>query len=201
MIDYLNNLITRLKQKSSSIDKIEAFIEKPWILINETGNYEKYLFRRNNDLIISRNGSVIKAKWEYLSFDKSILIDFDSYSILLSQGLIINGVMILIMEGTNKFFPFINPEIVPDLDLIKYLQEFEKNSFQSSNNTIESSSNKLFKKTYNKGTKITIFQVTQNINPGDSAFLNESDILPDGKYRVETFLSIIVKDGKVIKVL
>ena len=63
---YLSNLIKRLKEFSQTLDKKEIFIEAPWVIIDEKQNQQKYIFKRNGDLIISLNGEVTDGKWEYL---------------------------------------------------------------------------------------------------------------------------------------
>ncbi|MFW5983517.1 MAG: hypothetical protein ACOCQ4_03365 [bacterium] len=182
-----------MKQKAMALNNIEAFVDIPWILLKENGEYEKFLFRRNNTLIVSQKGNVIKANWEYLDFDNSILIDLEKDSLLLNQGFILNGLMILKKEGTEELYPFVNQKIVPDLDISRHLSTIEKSN--------ESNSNLPLIKTYNKGTKITIHQHSENINIGDVVYLNENETIPDGKYKVGFWLSIIVKNGKVYSVV
>lgn len=122
---------------------------------------------------MSQKGHVVKAKWEYLDFDNSILIDFENSSLLLNQGFLYSGLMILKKDGTDVLFLFMNQNIIHDLDLIKYLSTIEK----VENEGLRSP----FIKTYNKGTKITIHQRSDNINVGDKVYLNENQFIPDGK--------------------
>ena len=192
MIEYLKNILPRLRQKAESLNNIEAFVDKPWILFKENGENERFLFRRDRTLIVSQKGHVVKAKWEYLDFDNSILIDFENSSLLLNQGFLYSGLMILKKDGTDVMFLFMNYNIIHDLDLIKYLSTIEK----VENEGLRSP----FIKTYNKGTKITIHQRSDNINVGDKVYLNENQFIPDGKYKVSFWLSINVKNGKVVSV-
>lgn len=192
MIEYLKNILPRLKLKAEHLNNIEAFVDKPWILFKENGEHEKFLFRRNRTLIVSQKGHVVKANWEYLDFDNSILIDFEKSSLLLNQGFLYNGLMILKKDGTDELFPFINQNIIPDLNLINYLLTLE----QSENEHLKLP----LKKTYNEGIKITIYQRSENINVGDKVYLNENQFIPDGKYKVGFWLSIKVKNGKVVYV-
>ena len=47
MIEYLKNILPRLRQKAESLNNIEAFVDKPWILFKENGENERFLFRRD----------------------------------------------------------------------------------------------------------------------------------------------------------
>jgi hypothetical protein len=67
MKQYLNNLLPRIKQFSESLDKKESFIDTPWVIVDEDLNQQKYIFKRNGELIMSLNGQVSIGKWEYLS--------------------------------------------------------------------------------------------------------------------------------------
>lgn len=192
MLEYLNNLLPRLKRKAETLNNKEAFIEKPWILIKQNGAHEKYLFRRNGTLIISQRGDVLKANWEYLDFDNSILLNFENYSLLLNQGLILNGLMILKKDGTDDLYPFINLSIIPDMDLLRYLSSFDSE---------EAESKLSYVKTYNEGIKLTIHQKSDSINVGDIVYLNENEPIPDGKYKVGFWLSVNVRNSKVISVV
>ena len=69
---YLNNLLSRLKQYSENLDRKEIFIEIPWVIVDDNQNQQKYIFKRNGDLI----------KWEYLSAARSLLIDQQFFKFL-----------------------------------------------------------------------------------------------------------------------
>lgn len=123
MIQYLNNLIPRLKEFSANLDKVEIFIEKPWVIIDENQNVQKYIFRRNGELIMSLNGQVTIGKWEFLSSAKSLLIDRVQDKILLNQNFIDPAVMIL--KKDNLFddnLILANELLLPDLEVKKYLK-------------------------------------------------------------------------------
>lgn len=128
---YVENLLPRIKEFSQSLDKKEVFIDTPWILIDEDHNQQKYIFKRNGDLIMSFNGEVNIGKWEYLSEAKSILIDRVRDKILLNQYFIHSAVMILKLDGPKQTnFILANELIIPDYkvdDFIKNLYYTKKN--------------------------------------------------------------------------
>lgn len=124
MIEYINNIIPRLKQFSHDLDKMEVFIDVPWVMIDECLNQQKYIFKRNGDFIMSLNGQVNIGKWKYLSKAKSLLIDRIDDKILLNQNFIDPGVMILKKDGTqNEHFVLANEMTIPNLDVTGYLKK------------------------------------------------------------------------------
>jgi len=99
MKQYINNLIPRLVEFSSGLNKKENFIEKQWVLIDDNLNKETYIFRRNGDMIMSLNGVVSDGKWEYIAAAESLLIDRIKDKILLNQYFIDPALMILKKDG------------------------------------------------------------------------------------------------------
>ncbi|HUH73535.1 MAG TPA: hypothetical protein VLZ75_03915 [Chitinophagales bacterium] len=124
MIEYINNIIPRLKQFSQDLDKMEVFMDVPWVMIDENLNQQKYIFKRNGDFIMSLNGQVTIGRWEYLSKAKSLLIDRIQDKILLNQNFIDPAVMILKKDGIqNENFILANEMIIPNLNVNEYLKK------------------------------------------------------------------------------
>ncbi|MFN9590336.1 MAG: hypothetical protein ACK56A_08085 [Bacteroidota bacterium] len=120
---YLQDLISRLAQFSEQLDNTALFIDKPWVLIDADANYQKYIFKRDGELIMSLNGTVQVGKWEYLAAARSILVDRIADKILLNQSFFDRAVMVLKRDGsTHDLFILANETIIPDLDVKKYLQ-------------------------------------------------------------------------------
>lgn len=120
---YLQNLIPRLQQFSLSLDRKEVFIDYPWVRIDEKGNKETYIFKRNGELIMSLNGSAAVGKWELLIIAGALMIDRVKDKILLKHDFIDKALMILKTDDFKSIpFILINSNIIPDLDIEKYLQ-------------------------------------------------------------------------------
>ena len=120
---YLNNLVKRLREFSETLDKKEIFIEAPWVIIDENKNQQKYIFKRNGELIISLNGEVTDGKWEYLSTAKSLRIDTGTKKILLNQDFVDATIMVLRKDGQKgENLILANENLLPDLDVVKYLK-------------------------------------------------------------------------------
>ncbi len=126
MLDYLRNILPRIQGYSKSLDRVEVFVEKPWVLFDERNNLHEYMFMRDKRLILSLNGIVKEGKWELLPNGK-LLIDRVDDKILLQNMFIDDAVMILKMSGTADVpFLLVNEHRVPDRDVMKYLELVEE---------------------------------------------------------------------------
>ena len=66
-----------------------------------------YFFKTNGDLIISLNGKVEKAAWEFLD-QTSILIEIRKQYYLLRHGFCDENILALKIDGTEEYAIFIN---------------------------------------------------------------------------------------------
>ena len=123
MKNYINSILPKIRRFSESLDKNALLIEQPWVNIDSEGNYEKLIFRKNNELIMSSNGIASTGKWEYLPSANSLLIDRVKDKILLNQEFVEKGLMILKFDGfSDKYFILANENIIPDLNIERYLR-------------------------------------------------------------------------------
>lgn len=77
------------------------------------------------NLFMSFNGKVEIGKWKYLAEANLIYIDRLTDKIFLKQSFFDDSVMILKIDGTNDdLFILANENIIPDLDVPKYLYSF-----------------------------------------------------------------------------
>jgi len=121
---FLQHIVIGLKNYSKSLDKKSILIDKPWALIDSDLEIQKLIFKKNKELIMSKDGKVTIGKWDYLSEAKSLLIDRGTDKILCNEGFIDDGVLVLKMDGTsNNFFVLVNENLVPDLDAYNYLKK------------------------------------------------------------------------------
>jgi hypothetical protein len=187
---YLGNLLSRVKEYSQSLDIKEVFVECPWVIIDENKNQQKYIFKRNGDLIMSLNGQVTIGKWEYLSAAKSLVIDRNVDKILLNQNFVDPVVMVLKMDGAMNHENLIlaNEILLPDLDVVKYLKKLLYYRKQIKTDILKSGEHLEFNNFsgYISGNIVTI----------------EGENVPDGILEfAESEKKILVKQSKIIKVL
>lgn len=123
MKNLIQNIIPRLKQYSEVLDRKEVFTDKSWTLVDGNSNLQRYIFKRDGQLIMSLKGNVSIGKWEYLSEAKSLLIDRIDDKILLNQDFINQAVMLLRKDGDSESFVLANDSIIKNLDVESYLRQ------------------------------------------------------------------------------
>jgi hypothetical protein len=122
MISIIKDYLNKITIHSESLSRTEKYINKPWVHVDSDGNYHKYIFNPDGDLFMSFNGKVEIGKWKYLTEANLIFIDRLTDRIMLKQSFFDESVMILKIDGTNEdLFILANENIIPDLDVAKYL--------------------------------------------------------------------------------
>ena len=67
MKTYIADIIPKLQRFSQKLDNLTLLTNQHWVVLDELESSKTvFIFRSNNELLISRNGKVEKAKWEYL---------------------------------------------------------------------------------------------------------------------------------------
>jgi len=188
---YLQDIVNRLAQFSEKLDNTTLFIDKPWVLIDENSDYQKYIFKKNGELIMSLNGQAQVGKWEYLSSSKSILIDRIKDKVLLNQSFFDSAVMALKIDGSNnQLLVLVNELIIPDLDVKKYLQSLTYKKFSVITGRLEN------------GKTLEIYRRNSNSNLqiGMKATI-DGDEPYDGKYKSQgTGRYYNIRDGRIVKI-
>lgn len=125
---YLLNALDRLKQYSQKLDAEAIFYNKSWVIFNDTGNKEVFIFRPNNELIISQNGIVSKGKWEILP-TSHILIDMADQSYMFNVPYISTELIALNLDGHNESMIMIEENCLQKNSLhnLQYINSFLDN--------------------------------------------------------------------------
>lgn len=212
MKTFFSDIIPKLQRFSSKIDNLTLLTNQHWVLIDDLNvNKTIYIFRSNNDLLISQNGIVEKAKWEYLG-NNSLLIDKKNESFLYKHGFFDENVLALKIDSKDEYAFLINENKYDgELNSIERIFEFltkkyiepEVNSEIKIRTKIETTSEPkkvLMPIKTDKG----VLQIEQthksfvDICFGSNVF---QDNLPakDGKYKFDFMSFVHIKDGKVLK--
>lgn len=127
MKTFILDIIPKVLKYSKELDFKTQLENHHWVLID---GFQKdkivYIFRPNNQLIISKNGNIVKGIWEYLG-NNSILIEHDIKSLLLRQGFYTPEILALKLDSKNEFVIFVNEtrygkEINNLNDVVTYLE-------------------------------------------------------------------------------
>ena len=73
-------------------------------MIDENNEIQKLIFKKNNELVLSKNGQAKIGKWEYFPKANSLLIDRVSGQLLCTAAFIDQGVIILRQESHSIVF-------------------------------------------------------------------------------------------------
>ncbi|MCB0742345.1 MAG: hypothetical protein R2821_03830 [Flavobacteriaceae bacterium] len=130
MKTFLLDLIPKLQQFSTKLDDTTLLANQHWVAIDDIGiNKIIYIFRGNNELLISNNGKVEKAKWEYLG-NRSLLIDKVNESFLFKHGFLDENVMALKIDSSNEYAVFVNEnKYEGELNSIERVIDFLKRTY------------------------------------------------------------------------
>ena len=189
---YLKSIVKQLRNYSATLDKTSILIDKPWALIDEEFEMQKLIFKKDKELILSKNGQVQIGKWDYFPEAKSLLIDRNTDKILCNEAFIDKGVMVLRLDGTDsRFFILANENIVPDLDANRYLKELR-------NQKLKIAETKLIDGRILEVQREEEWQGPQIGNP----VTEEAENIEDGKYQLAKKNQYFeVKKGRIFKIL
>ena len=108
MQTYIADIIPKLQKFSKKLDDLTLLTNQHWVVLDElTKAKNVYIFRSNNELLISSNGKVEKGKWEYLG-NNSLMIDRKDESFLFKHGFFDENVMALKIDGKEEYALMIN---------------------------------------------------------------------------------------------
>lgn len=157
---FINSNLVKAKKYSQKKISKSYLTGCAWALASEMDNI-LYIFRDNNNLIVSKNGLVEKRTYELLIDNNSILIGDDEKTELYNIVLVQDDFLFLNKVSENRILRFVNQTKVKDLlkkDLIKMVNDTEKDY----NNIQVSSEPK-----YNTGYNPNVDNVINNMVSGN----------------------------------
>lgn len=109
MKTFIADIIPKLQKFSQKLDNLTLLTNQHWVVVDEIANSKTvYIFRSNNELLISKNGEVEKAKWEYLG-NNSLLLDLKKdKSYLFRHGFFDENVLALKIDGKEEYALMVN---------------------------------------------------------------------------------------------
>lgn len=108
MKTFLSDIFPKIQRYSEKLDNLTLLTNQHWVSIDDIlSNKTVYIFRTNNELLISTNGKVEKEKWEYLG-NKSLLIDKKTESYLFKHGFFDENILALKVDSSEEYAVFVN---------------------------------------------------------------------------------------------
>lgn len=187
---YLQNIVKDLKQFSESLDKQTMLINKPWALIDSELGIQKLIFKKNKELILSKDGQVTEGKWDYFPEAKSLLIDRGFDKILCNETYIDDSILVLKMDGIkDDFFVLANENNIPDLDAYAYLRRLYYNKYGIQTTLLSDDRNLQIKPNYNDTIGIGSVVTIDESSTQDGSYLTK-----DGSQK------IYVQNNKIFEI-
>lgn len=127
---FFSDIIPKIQNFSKKIDDLVLLTNQHWVIINDIEKEKNvYIFRKNNELIISQNGEVEKAKWEYLG-NNSLLIELSNKTLLFKQGFFDEYILALKLDGKDEYVYFVNEsKFEKNLNSSKTINDFLKTKY------------------------------------------------------------------------
>lgn len=208
MKTYFSNIIPKVKRFSEKLDNTSLLMSNHWTVLDESNDRRTvYIFRDNNQLLISNNGRVVKATWEYLG-NNSLLIDSSNESFLFNLGFFDNNILALKVDSRNEYAFLINENKIGNIchtidGINQYLDnKYIKQVSRTTKNTDvkKKSSGVLVPFQTNKGQIEALLPYKDHYPlPGVKVFKN-GQVAANGKYRLGFMHFIHIRNGKVKKV-
>ena len=154
---YFLNAVNKLTQYSKKLDNLSLLQNNHWVLFDNETREKKivYIFRQQNELLISVNGKLTKEKWEFLG-NNSLIISVNDNNYLFKNGFIDEDILALKIDGQENFVVFINEtnskaelnsiEAIEKFLINKYLQNKDLSNKHKNKNIFDYSTTDLYLK-------------------------------------------------------
>jgi hypothetical protein len=212
MKTFFFDIFPKIQRFSEKLDNITLLTNQHWVCIdNILNNKTVYIFRSNNDLLISTNGIVEKAKWEYLG-NKSLLIDIKENSYLFKHGFFDQNILALKVDSKEEYALFVNEnKYEGELNNVNRITDFLKTNYLDAKIRTEihgDTGQKLLTKAKQHNVKYATFHTNRGIVEiehcndfiGQYVYLN-GQLASDGLYKFTSYFPMVVKDGKIAKII
>lgn len=103
MKTFLFDTFNKYKRLSESLDVETTLCNRTWVVFNNSGEKEIYIFQAKGKLLISLNGKVTHATWEYIPVNKSLIISGNNQSYMVHAAYVDNILFALNIDGTNEY--------------------------------------------------------------------------------------------------
>jgi hypothetical protein len=149
MKTFLTDIIPRIQRYSQKLDDLTKLTNQHWVSLGDIPEEKRvFIFRNNNQLLISVNGIVEKGSWEYIG-NTSLLIETKKENYLMKHGFLDEDIFALKLDSSDTYAFFVNEtrykkELNNIQDILTFLerkylrnntqQSFNKAEFRSYNN-------------------------------------------------------------------
>jgi len=206
MKTYFLDIIPKLRRYSEQLDDIAILLSQHWTLVDDSTDIRVvYIFRENGQLLVSRNGRISKATWEYLG-NSSIMIEDENETLLFKLGFFDKFILALKVDGEDLYALLVNENVISDYghkfnSVQRYLnQKYLENNVSNNSSDVSSRAheNWITLKT-DKGNIEANLKFHDEIPQIGTRIYKNGKAAPDGSYRLGYFQYIHVRNGLVFR--
>jgi hypothetical protein len=197
MKTFLADIFPKIQRFSDKLDNLTLLTNQHWVSIDDILSTKTvYIFRTNNELLISKNGKVEKAKWEHLG-NKSLLIDKTTDSYLFKHGFFDENVLALKVDSSEEYAVFVNENKYDgELNSIDKVFDFLRRTYLDPSIISEIEVSTTVYRETQDGETLKIVSVN-NKTIGAKVYINEKPAR-DGAYIYKSLShKLIVKNGEI----
>ena len=103
MKTYLFETLNRYKRFSESLDAKAVLSNKAWIVFNDEGEKQVYIFQEDGTVLITTNGIGSVKTWKYIPANKSILYGEDNSFVMLRTAFVDENILAFQLDGTDRY--------------------------------------------------------------------------------------------------
>ena len=104
MKTYLFETLNRYKRFSESLDAKAVLSNKAWIVFNDEGEKQVYIFQEDGTVLITTNEIGSVKTWKYIPANKSILINGDGNRfVMLRTAFVDENILAFQLDGTDRY--------------------------------------------------------------------------------------------------
>lgn len=100
---YLLDTFKRFKRYSDTLDVKTNLCNKTWLVFNDEGEREVFIFNEDGTMIISCNGLVTNSSWKYIPSNNSIVITTPKQAYMLHPAFLNGIVFALQLDGVEQY--------------------------------------------------------------------------------------------------
>ncbi|WP_322971516.1 hypothetical protein [Faecalibacter sp. LW9] len=205
MKTFILDIISKITSYSKELDDKSLIINKKWILVDESNEKSSFIFRENNQLLISENGIIQKSSWDYITNDL-VSLEIKKINYLFTPSFLDENLFILKLDGRNEYVVFINENKVQGIiNSLQQINDFIDYKYIKNNTSEKSFKNEnIVRPDFYLNTINTLDGIQLNIKTklsigytiGDKVFINDKPA-PTGKYKLGWLDYLYVKDGEI----
>jgi hypothetical protein len=212
MKTFIADIIPKIQKYSQKLDNHTLLTNQHWVVFDNIDSAKNvYIFRSNNQLLISNNGKVEKGRWENIG-NNSLLIDLQKDSYLFKHGFFDQNILALKLDGKNEYAFLINEsKYLGELNSLDKIIDFLHSKYLDKPLPKEIEKSKIIQ---SSKVKISTFSMSKIITPNGIIFVEggvtlldgrkiyknlQKEPAEDGKYKIGFMWFIYVKDGEAIK--